>query len=113
MTNSEAMEMLEAFADKHKLLLSTELINFADDIWEVATLAERQAHALAKEIEETKELFQTPVKSEQKSWVATVFFDGKPSQVYGLFVSEKDALDWVETNYDGWDASVVQPLVYL
>ena len=113
MTNAEAMEMLEAFADKHKLLLSTELINFADDIWEVATLAERQAHALAKEIEETKALFQTPVKSEQKSWVATVFFDGKPSQVRGLFASEKDALDWVETNYDGWDASVVQPLVYL
>jgi len=107
MTNAEAMEMLEAFADKHKLLLSTELINFADDIWEVATLAERQAHALAEEIEQQ---VQPPVKS---GWVATVFFDGKPSQVHGLFVSEKDALDWVETNYDGWDASVVQPLVEL
>ena len=54
MTNAEAMEMLEAFADKHKLLLSTELINFADDIWEVATLAERQAHAMAKQHEESK-----------------------------------------------------------
>ena len=111
MTNEEAMEMLEAFADKHKLLLSTELINFADDIWEVATLAERQANAMAKDYEESKELFQPPVKS--KKWVATVFFDGKPSQVRGLFSSEKDALDWVETNYDGWDASVVQPLVEL
>ena len=98
------VDELEAIADKQGLLLSTELINFADDVWDIATKAERQAHAMAKEIE-------TPTKSNR--WVATIYFDGKPSEVHGLFTSEKDALDWVETNYDGWDASVVQPLIQL
>ena len=45
--SNESMEMLESIADKHGLLLSTELINFADDVWAMATQAERQAHALA------------------------------------------------------------------
>lgn len=38
---SLVMDMLEATAVKHDLLLSTNLIDFADDIW-----AQAQAHAL-------------------------------------------------------------------
>ena len=49
--SSESMDILEALADKHGLMLSTELINFADDVWAIATQAERQANALAKELE--------------------------------------------------------------
>lgn len=52
--SNESMEILESLADKHGLLLSTELINFADDVWAMATQAERQAHAMAKEYEERK-----------------------------------------------------------
>ena len=33
---SEVMDMLESIADKHDLLLSTNLIDFADDIWALA-----------------------------------------------------------------------------
>jgi hypothetical protein len=32
---SEVMDMLEALAKKHDLLLSTNLINFADDIYKI------------------------------------------------------------------------------
>ena len=42
---------LEAIAEKHGLLLSTELINFADDVWDLATKTERQTNAMAKEVE--------------------------------------------------------------
>ena len=104
MKHADWVEVLDSVATKHDLLLSDALINFADDVWDIATKAERQAHAMAKEIE-------TPTKPNR--WVATIYFDGKPSEVHGLFTSEKDALDWVETNYDGWDASVVQPLIQL
>jgi hypothetical protein len=52
---SEVMDMLESLADKHKLLLSDNLINFADDVWELATKAERQAHALAKDNEDSND----------------------------------------------------------
>lgn len=48
---SEVMNMLESLAEKHDLLLSLNLINFADDVWDLATKAERQAHALAKDYE--------------------------------------------------------------
>jgi len=34
---SDVEEMLDALAEKHDLLLSTNLINFADDLWQVAT----------------------------------------------------------------------------
>ena len=34
---SEVMNMLDALAEKHDLLLSTNLINFADDLWGIAT----------------------------------------------------------------------------
>ena len=45
---SLVMDMLEATASKHDLLLSTNLIDFADDIW-----AQAQAHALkTKQAEE-------------------------------------------------------------
>ena len=40
---SEVMDMLEALAKKHDLLLSTNLINFADDIWEIATGGQNDA----------------------------------------------------------------------
>lgn len=40
------VDELEALAEKHGLLLSTELINFADDVWAIATRMERQAHAM-------------------------------------------------------------------
>lgn len=33
---SEVMDMLESIADKHDLVLSTKLMNFADDIWALA-----------------------------------------------------------------------------
>jgi len=33
---SDVEEMLDALAKKHDLLLSTNLINFADDLWQVA-----------------------------------------------------------------------------
>jgi hypothetical protein len=33
---SEVEEMLDALAEKHDLLLSTNLINFADDLWAIA-----------------------------------------------------------------------------
>ncbi len=33
---SEVMNMLETLAEKHDLLLSTNLINFADDLWAIA-----------------------------------------------------------------------------
>ena len=41
------IDELEALADKHGLMLSTELINFADDVWAMATQAEREANGLA------------------------------------------------------------------
>jgi len=34
---SEVMNMLDGLAEKHDLLLSTNLINFADELWGVAT----------------------------------------------------------------------------
>jgi hypothetical protein len=45
---NEAMDMLEALADKHGLLLTAELIKFADDVWAQATQAEQQANAMAE-----------------------------------------------------------------
>ena len=33
---SEVMSMLDELAEKHGLLLSTNLINFADDLWAIA-----------------------------------------------------------------------------
>ena len=41
------IDELEALADKHGLMLSTELINFADDVWAMATQAERLGRGLA------------------------------------------------------------------
>ena len=37
---SEVMGMLERLAKKHDLLLSLNLINFADDLWQIATKGE-------------------------------------------------------------------------
>jgi hypothetical protein len=34
---SEVIDMLENLAKKHDLLLSNNLINFADDLWAIAT----------------------------------------------------------------------------
>ena len=53
---SEVMDMLESLAEKHDLLLSQNLIDFADDVWDLATKAERQANALAKKYEDDDKL---------------------------------------------------------
>jgi hypothetical protein len=37
---SEVIKMLEQLAKKHDLLLSDNLINFADDLWHLATKGE-------------------------------------------------------------------------
>lgn len=58
---SEVMDMLESLAEKHDLLLSLNLINFADDVWDLATKAERQANALAKKYEDDDKLFKQGV----------------------------------------------------
>ena len=55
---SEVIDMLESLADKHDLLLSQNLIDFADDVWDLATKAERQANALAKKYEDDDKLFK-------------------------------------------------------
>ena len=55
---SEVIDMLESLADKHDLLLSQNLIDFADDVWDLATKAERQANALAKKYEDDDRLFK-------------------------------------------------------
>ena len=49
---SLVMDMLEATAQKHDLLLSTNLIDFADDIWALATLAVREELGLSKQVSE-------------------------------------------------------------
>lgn len=59
---SEVIDMLESLADKHDLLLSQNLIDFADDVWDLATKAERQANALAKKYEDDDKLFKQGVK---------------------------------------------------
>lgn len=55
---SEVIDMLESIAEKHYLLLSQNLIDFADDVWDLATKAERQANALAKKYEDDDKLFK-------------------------------------------------------
>ena len=50
------IDELEALADKHGLMLSTELINFADDVWAMATQAERQTDGLADASKEDDEV---------------------------------------------------------
>ena len=55
---SEVIDMLESIAEKHNLLLSQNLIDFADDVWDLATKAERQANALAKKYEDDDRLFK-------------------------------------------------------
>lgn len=59
---SEVIDMLESLADKHDLLLSQNLIDFADDVWDLATKAERQANALAKKYEDDDKLFKQGVE---------------------------------------------------
>ena len=59
---SEVIDMLESIADKHDLLLSQNLIDFADDVWDLATKAERQANALAKKYEDDDKLFKQGVE---------------------------------------------------
>ena len=58
---SEVIDMLESIAEKHDLLLSQNLIDFADDVWDLATKAERQANALAKKYEDDDRLFKQGV----------------------------------------------------
>lgn len=43
------LNMLEALADKHELLLSDYLINFANDVWALAYKQGMKDEALAKE----------------------------------------------------------------
>ena len=43
------LNMLEALADKHELLLSDYLINFANDVWALAYKQGIQDEALARE----------------------------------------------------------------
>ena len=45
--SSGSMEVLESIAEKHGLMLSTELINFADDVWAHAT-QEQQVETVAE-----------------------------------------------------------------
>ena len=59
---SEVIDMLESIAEKHDLLLSQNLIDFADDVWDLATKAERQANALAKKYEDDDKLFKQGVE---------------------------------------------------
>ena len=42
---SQVMNMLESLAKKHDLLLSLNLINFADDLWQIATKGETNEQA--------------------------------------------------------------------
>ena len=37
---TEVIDMLERLAKEHDLLLSSNLINFADDLWQIATKGE-------------------------------------------------------------------------
>jgi len=50
---SEVMDMLQSIADKHKLTLSIDLINFADDVWLEATKDNRQSEWTADKFEPT------------------------------------------------------------
>ena len=50
---SEVMDMLQSIADKHKLILSIDLINFADDVWLEATKDNRQSEWTADKFEPT------------------------------------------------------------
>lgn len=49
---SEVMDMLESIADKHDLLLSQNLIDFADDIWALAYEQGMKDEALANAYKE-------------------------------------------------------------
>ena len=51
---SSVMDMLESIADKHDLLLSTNLIDFADDIWALAYAQGMKDEALARDYEDSK-----------------------------------------------------------
>jgi hypothetical protein len=53
---SEVMDMLESLAEKHDLLLSQNLINFADDVWALAYKQGVKDEALAKDYEERERL---------------------------------------------------------
>lgn len=68
MPMSLVMDMLEATASKHGLLLSTNLIDFADDIW-----AQAQAHALKTKQAEgwTAEKFE-PIQDDGQVWMKWV-----------------------------------------
>lgn len=50
---SEVMDMLESIADKHDLLLSQNLIDFADDIWALAYSQGMKDEALANAYKES------------------------------------------------------------
>ena len=47
--SDENMDQLQRLADKQGLLLSTELINFADDVWGMAIRSVMQANPLFKQ----------------------------------------------------------------
>jgi len=32
----------------------------------------------------------------EEQWIVTVFWDYEPSEVYGMFLSEEEAIAWVE-----------------
>lgn len=49
------LDLLESIADKHDLLLSDNLINFANDVWAIAYKQGMQDEALAREHNKTKE----------------------------------------------------------
>jgi len=41
-----------------------------------------------------------------EKWVVTLFFDYEPSEVYGLFDSEEEALMWAESGFRTYGAAV-------
>jgi len=45
-----------------------------------------------------------------KKWVVTLFFDYEPSEVFGLFDSEEQALMWAQTHSKTWGACVAHEL---
>ena len=91
---SEVMDMLESIADKHDLLLSTNLIDFADDIWALAYAQGMKDEAMANAYRED-EAQKDKLTIRQVVPVSMVYLlwesDRERKYISGVYVNKIDA----------------------
>lgn len=103
------LDLLESIADKHDLLLSDNLINFANDVWAIAYKQGMQDEALAREHNKGKQMKKIEIDIDELLAEAVKHMEDEHDVRWSIGMALQE-LYW--DKMDGW-AEVQQRLTQL